>query len=788
MSGRDASDITDFIRSKNVFLGTFCPPCENGGGGSGGPGETGPTGATGAGGTGATGRTGATGEQGIPGTDGSTILTGNIPPSPSVGNVGDVYIDNVTNILYGPKIAQYASSGAMGSVLYSQIFTQTNPPILLANNPTFPSNKQSVTLYVFIPGTGSVSVYFTAYDDLGTLNPTISVQSTSIANGTSFTINAGTTYSVVYTTARVLSQLRFTDANGYGIVWSSDPWNDQVQLSGSTGATGSMGATGLGSTGVTGSTGATGLGSTGVTGSTGATGLATTGVTGSTGATGLGSTGVTGSTGATGVATTGVTGSTGATGVATTGVTGSTGLTGSTGVTGITGATGLSTTGVTGSTGATGLSTTGVTGSTGVTGLTGATGLATTGVTGSTGATGLETTGVTGSTGATGLETTGVTGLTGSTGVTGSTGETGLSGMTGATGVFNYTNVPVIETLNPVNSMFINESGVVYVSNLQYSGGGIDGYNFKFTSGGANTVNFEGGGGNIAVFSATGAGQGAYFGLRNVPNQTVCYFGLDGEGFFGESYGGCVVGTYNDPTEGGNPEFIVIGAQRVMYRFMPNYIIPGDSNINIATLGTNTSGWGGIFVNNLNSSSGTINASASLVPAVSDTFDLGTQASPWKNLFINSLNASSGGGTILVNGSLIPTTNGVFDLGSTGSRWNNIYLCNAPITSSDERNKSNIEPSDLGLTFIEKLKPVKYNFNGGHRTHYGLTTQQVKRTLEDLSCHDFAGFVLANKDDSESVQMLRYEEFISPIIQSIQDLKEIVNRQQRQIEELLSRV
>jgi hypothetical protein len=340
--------------------------------------------------------------------------------------------------------------------------------------------------------------------------------------------------------------------------------------------------------------------------------------------------------------------------------------------------------------------------------------------------------------------------------------------------------------------MFINETGAVYVPNLQYqAGAGFGGYNFKFTTGGANVVNFQAGGGNLAVFSATNASAGAYFGLRNICDATVCYFGLDGDGFFGQSYGGCVVGTYNDPYSAppyNNPEFIIIGAQSVMYRFMPNYIIPADNNAYIATLGTNANGWGSIFVNNINAASGTVNVCASLVPAVANTFDLGTQALPWKNLFVDSLNASSGGGTILVNGSLIPSLTGTFDLGSADSRWNNIYLCNAPITTSDERNKSNIEPSDLGLTFIEKLKPVKYNFIGGHRTHYGLTTQQVKRTLEDLSCRDFAGFVLADKDDPESVQMLRYEEFISPIIQSIQDLKDIVNRQQKQIEDLLSRV
>jgi hypothetical protein len=51
MASKDSSDITDFIRSKSVVFGTYCPPCEAGAG------ATGPTGPA-----------------------GNTILNGIIPP------------------------------------------------------------------------------------------------------------------------------------------------------------------------------------------------------------------------------------------------------------------------------------------------------------------------------------------------------------------------------------------------------------------------------------------------------------------------------------------------------------------------------------------------------------------------------------------------------------------------------------------------------------------------------------------------------------------------------------
>ena len=75
-------------------------------------GPTGPTGIQGsagpsgpAGPTGATGPSGPTGASGAPGTDGNTILSGSGAPDPTLGNVGDFYLDTTGFVLYGPKTA-----------------------------------------------------------------------------------------------------------------------------------------------------------------------------------------------------------------------------------------------------------------------------------------------------------------------------------------------------------------------------------------------------------------------------------------------------------------------------------------------------------------------------------------------------------------------------------------------------------------------------------------------------------------------------------------------------------
>ena len=70
----------------------------------------------------------------------------------------------------------------------------------------------------------------------------------------------------------------------------------------------------------------------------------------------------------------------------------------------------------------------------------------------------------------------------------------------------------------------------------------------------------------------------------------------------------------------------------------------------------------------------------------------------------------------------------------------------------------------------------------GARTHYGLIAQEVREALDSVAPGvDFAGWVLENKDDPDSQQALRYEQFIAPLIKAVQE-------QQAQIEALKAEV
>ena len=162
--------------------------------------------------------------------------------------------------------------------------------------------------------------------------------------------------------------------------------------------------------------------------------------------------------------------------------------------------------------------------------------------------------------------------------------------------------------------------------------------------------------------------------------------------------------------------------------------------------------------------------------------------------------------SITPSGNFVPVTDNSYTLGQSGNRWSAVWAANGTIQTSDERTKKDIADSPLGLDFIEDLRPVSYRFKvgsnkvirqvyrdadgnevdsnaeganpaeiiteevAGERVHYGLLAQQVKEVLP--AGVDFGGWILTDKNDPDSEQGLRYEEFISPLIKAVQELSE----------------
>jgi hypothetical protein len=120
-------------------------------------------------------------------------------------------------------------------------------------------------------------------------------------------------------------------------------------------------------------------------------------------------------------------------------------------------------------------------------------------------------------------------------------------------------------------------------------------------------------------------------------------------------------------------------------------------------------------------------------------------------------------------GDLLPQGDNSRKLGESNERWSIVYAANGSINTSDKTEKNTIVESDLGLDFVNKLKPISFKWNKDDgKTHYGLIAQDLEETILSLgkSITDFGGI----SKEEDSPMGLGYCELISPLIKAIQEL------------------
>lgn len=178
------------------------------------------------------------------------------------------------------------------------------------------------------------------------------------------------------------------------------------------------------------------------------------------------------------------------------------------------------------------------------------------------------------------------------------------------------------------------------------------------------------------------------------------------------------------------------------------------------------------------------------------------------------------GSILQIAGILTPEASGTRDIGTSSLLFHEIFAAHDVINTSDEREKENIQDTDLGLEFIEKLRPVRYKWKShtpimekvpivgpdnkpimetvtelddegnevekqqiktvemqaldadGNprymhvhvRTHYGLIAQEVGAVVGDK---DFGGYVHDKENDRYG---LHYNEFTAVLIKAVQEL------------------
>ena len=149
-------------------------------------------------------------------------------------------------------------------------------------------------------------------------------------------------------------------------------------------------------------------------------------------------------------------------------------------------------------------------------------------------------------------------------------------------------------------------------------------------------------------------------------------------------------------------------------------------------------------------------------------------------------------------------------LGSPSYLWTTVYAVNGSINTSDRNHKTDINDlSESVKDFIMDLKPVSYMFKDGDRTHYGLISQDVEETMTKLgmTAMDFGGFCKDLKSETyyadddvehktplfrniegEYQYSLRYDEFIAPMVKTVQMQRSEIDEQIADIAELKSRL
>lgn len=148
--------------------------------------------------------------------------------------------------------------------------------------------------------------------------------------------------------------------------------------------------------------------------------------------------------------------------------------------------------------------------------------------------------------------------------------------------------------------------------------------------------------------------------------------------------------------------------------------------------------------------------------------------------------------TYKVDDSTWSTLDNTMNLGTSDSRWKQLYAGTTTIATSDARMKEEIADIDKARELILNLKPRQFKMTDGEsgRIHYGMIAQEVKEAMTAAGIEDFGGYVRSPLDEKgdpktaaeEDVRYgLRYDEFIAPLIATVQ-------AQQKQIEELTQRV
>lgn len=127
----------------------------------------------------------------------------------------------------------------------------------------------------------------------------------------------------------------------------------------------------------------------------------------------------------------------------------------------------------------------------------------------------------------------------------------------------------------------------------------------------------------------------------------------------------------------------------------------------------------------------------------------------------NDNSGRTGTGVEVLSAAFRPTEDNLSNLGTSGRRWKAIYAITDVISTSDERDKKNIQDiPEKVLDAWEKVNFKQYNFRIVDDIYFGVIAQDIVKAFESegLNALDYGIIVLENPDNATSRYAVRYRE------------------------------
>lgn len=133
----------------------------------------------------------------------------------------------------------------------------------------------------------------------------------------------------------------------------------------------------------------------------------------------------------------------------------------------------------------------------------------------------------------------------------------------------------------------------------------------------------------------------------------------------------------------------------------------------------------------------------------------------------------------LISHNILPLFDNSYNFGSSSNRFKEIFCSNSTINTSDERLKKNIADLNYGLSTIQKLRPVSFNWKEeDNGTRLGFIAQELEKVIPEV----------VYKEDNESYLGVRYSEIIPILVKGIQEQQSLIEKQSEEIKILKNKV